>query len=340
MSISYEDKLALALPADGDEAWGNAARQNFEVLGELACPDNMYFVSPHFTDAYLHNAGASAPRHFSTIQAALNAVTTTGQNLTTIRVYPGLYQENLSITKSVHIIGDVPPLYRAASGNLFGGSAAICGTPGTQSPTITITPPESSYICVIINGVVLWNQYSATAGQIANAYLLKVAPQTTYGALANYIGLQDCDIRPQTYGLNNDWQHNMLVQGYNNLTMRRVAIASGSYAGGANNGGVNSILTLHGNNANGKVATARVLDWSPCELIYLGAYSSPAVFKLDNLANLLVAGCPLYRNAGAYGVLGATGTNSITGIGADLVNGTPATAAAYGNLLGIALAGM
>lgn len=339
MSINYEDKLALGLPTDGDTSWGNITRQNFEVLGELASPDTCLFVSPHFTDAYLHNGSATAPRHFSTIQAALNAVTTTGNSMTTIFVYPGQYSENLTITKSVNIVGLVPPLYRAASGNGFGGCAAITGTNGTQSPTITITPPESNYIQVILNDLVLWNQYNAAAGQIANAYLLKLNAQTLYGALPNYVGIQGCDIRAQTWGAGNDWQHGMLISGWGSLTLRRTHMWAGSYAGGSNNGGMNSLITLNGNNANGKACTGRVIDCA-MSLQYAGAYTSPACFKLDNLANITVAKSPLYRQTGAYVVQGATGTNTNAGIGTDLVNGTPATLASYGNLVGIDLASM
>jgi hypothetical protein len=48
----------------------------------------------------------------------------------------------------------------------------------------------------------------------------------------------------------------------------------------------------------------------------------------------------MYKNTGAYAVVSGTGANTTAGIGTDLVNGTPATATSYGNLLGIDLAGM
>ncbi len=75
-------------------------------------------------------------------------------------------------------------------------------------------------------------------------------------------------------------------------------------------------------------------------LQYAGAYASPGCFKLDNLADITVADTAMFRSTGAYAVLGATGVNTTAGIGTDLVNGTPATAASYGNKLGINLAGM
>lgn len=339
MSFTYEQILGLALAPNLSEAWGDQSRQNLSVLGAVHAPSNTLFVSPSYTDENLHNESATSRRHFPTIQAALNAVVTVGNAMTTIFVNAAQYAENLTITKSVHIVGWVPPLYRAASGNGFGGAAAITGTSGAQSPTVTITPPESNYIQVIFNNLVLWNQYSAAAGQIANAYLLKLNAQTLYGALPNYVGIQGCDIRAQTWGAGNDWQHGILAAGYGNVTMRDTHYWAGAYAGGSGNGGMNSLLTLNGNNANGKSCTGRVIDCA-LSLQYLGAYSSPGVFKCDNLANITVAKSAMYRSTGAYAVLGATGANSTAGIGTDLVNGTPATLASYGNLAGIDLAAM
>jgi hypothetical protein len=79
------------LPDDGNQAWGGAIRQNFETLEKLAAPSGCYYVSPGFTDAEIHTAGATDPRFFRTIQAAIDAVSATYgyNNLATIFVEPG-----------------------------------------------------------------------------------------------------------------------------------------------------------------------------------------------------------------------------------------------------------
>jgi len=335
MSISYDPILALGLPADGDESWGTAVRQNFSALAAALAPTNGYLVSPQFTDANLHHAAATTPNMFSTIQAALDAVTETGSyGLATIYIYPGHYAENLYITSSAALIGVSPVQYRGmgpARGALISGVASL------QSPTVTIYPPESDNLSVMFANLSIQNQYNATAGAIAKAQILRVAGQTLYGSLPNYVAFRDCNIRAQTWGLNNDWLAGIMATGWVDLSVYGGCYAGMNYAGGAINGGINSLFNMTGNNAGGKSCSVTV---NRCALgnDYSGATATPGLFKLDNRANANVSQSPLYKSTGAYAVLGATGTNTITGTGTDLVNGTPATMATYGNLPGINLA--
>jgi hypothetical protein len=335
VSITYEPNLVLGLPGDGDTSWGAQLRQNFEVLSRAMAPTDVSFVSPQFSDANLHHAAATSPRMFSTIQAAVDAHTETGSYVRpTICVYPGEYAENIYITSSVAIIGMTPPQYRTLGGAC---GATISGAPAIQSPTISIYPPESNNLSVYIANMTLRNAYAAAAGQIAKALILRVVGQTLYGSLANYVGLRDCDIVGQTWGYGNDWQALFLALGWVDMSLRGCHVSGQLYAGGAPTGGSNALFNLTGNNAGAKTCSVSV---NQCALAnyYSGAYTTPGLFRLDNRATAIVSQSSMLRFTGAYAVLGATGTNAITGVGADLVNGTPATMATYGNLPGIDLA--
>lgn len=335
MSISYEDVLNLALPADGDESWGNATRQNAMVLGLLASPQNAYFVSPTFTDANLHNAGASDRRHFATLQEAHDAIPTgAGTSYQpTIYVFPGSFGENIAITKSCTIHG----VSRVWSRNLGGlRGARLTGVAAVQSPTITITPTESAALSVAFVNLTISNAYNVAAGAIDKGYALSIAPQTLYGSTPNYVAFVGCDFRMQTYGVGNQWAAGFLMNGYNSVEFIDCTISGMSYAGGSYNGGIHNMFYAIGRYADSKACAFRVLN-SRIQQYYAGAIlTSPNVFFLDQSANAVVAGTSIWKESAiGYYSLGGTGTNAISG----LTEGSPA-GSTYNNMLGIDLAAL
>lgn len=149
MSFSYTDKIGLAKPSDGEQNWGDEVRQNFETIEEVISPENVYFVSPHFTTANLGNSNATSRRHFDTIQGAIDqyesdqAVDDPGHGA--IIVYPGAYDEELTITQSVGLIA-------AANGPLIRGGArrpVLNSTSAGPSITISGQANENCYVQIV-----------------------------------------------------------------------------------------------------------------------------------------------------------------------------------------------
>lgn len=331
MAIGYDPFLRLALPDIGNQAWGTAVNQNFSSIAAIMCPQEMYYVSPHFTDANIHTAGATTPRYFSTIQAAIDAApASTGYFVrTVIVVYPGVYYENLSITKSVCIRAKFPAFYRALGG---AGGTQLAGTTSVQAPTITITPPNGVTMAVSFMGLHIDNEYNAAATTITNAQILKVNKQTVYGGSEVVVGFQDCDIRAQTWGAGNDWAYGLWLAGFNQLVMRRCSVSGSNYAGGTGVGGIAHLFYLTGDNANGKAASLRVVR-SDIAQSYTGARFSgnlqSTVFVNDK-ANAVFGRCSVQNTApGIYTTIGTTGTNSVAGLAGDSTS--------YGNTLGVDL---
>jgi len=336
VSFTYDPILNLGLPSDGDTSHGSALRQNFSVLAASQAPTNCYFVSPGFTDANLHSAGATAPRFFSTLQAAHDAVTTgTGwDKRAVVLVYPGQYQENLNITKSVTFVSVVPSWYRALGGLR---AAELLGSATVQSPLINVLPANSTELSVGFVGFMLENKYAVTtSGNISGALIARMFPQTIYGAMRNTLAFVGCDVRAQCYGNANDWQAGIWVEGWSSLAMRDCAMSGGTYGAGANNAGVQNLIYLRGNNTDGKSCTAQVIG-SRIAHAYRGVVAAtPSVFNCDDYvlghvgqssvkAAITTGGESTV--AGVTKTLGATGSNVLSGV----VAGDNAS---YGNILG------
>lgn len=332
MAINREQYLALGLPTDGETAWGDAVRQNYEVLAQAQAPDHLYFVSPRFTDANLHNAGATTRRHFPTIQEAINAAPAVAEyyEKATVVLYPGNYYENLTINKTICIRSLFPTMWRGLSGAI---GAQISGTYGTQAPVITVNPPNGSRMAVTFMGVGIENAYNQNISNISNAQILRVNRQTAYGTAEVMVGFQDCDIRAQTWGLNNAWAYGMWIDGWAVLMMRRCAYAGLAHAGGMNNGGIAHLLYATGDNANNKQARFFVID-TAISHSYGGANftgNSPSIAFVNDKAAGLFGKCSVAKApTGVYKVVGTTGSNSVVGLDGDSVS--------YGNILGVDLA--
>jgi len=341
MAILFDPIGHHALPDDGNQAWGAAVRQNFTAIAALSAPTWAYFVSPWFTDGNIHNAGASGQRHFSTIQAAIDAIPANYDNGSyyTIYVYPGQYRENVTINKSVAIVGITGPQYRGMAG---AAGAVLIGSQTVLAPVISINPPESQWLCVHFGRLSMFNDYRGTEAQIAGPYLVNIAPQSLYGANPVHLSFQDCDIRAQTWGLNNDWESGIAASGWNYVYFRRVAMSAMRYGGGLNNGGVHSLFKLDGSVANGKSSGITFQD---CALTsdYAGTRPISAIGRLNNNATAIFYRSAVRKSPSAGSVVlvqGAAGTNANTGIGTDLTVGTAATLAAYGNIAGVDMAPM
>jgi hypothetical protein len=333
VAILYGPIARLALPDDGNQAWGGAIRQNFETLEKLAAASNCYYVSPAFTDAEIHTAGATDPRFFQTIQAAHDAIPATygHNNLATIFVEPGQYTENLTITKCVRLVAHGATNYRG-----YVGGVIIAGTSAALVPTVTVTAPSGQFICVGFDGFGFQNVYSGAATTISQAQLLKVTKQTVYGASPVTLTLQNCDLRAQTWGVNNDWAYGIHVDGYADFFMRRCAMVALNFNnGGVGDSGIANVICVTGDNANSKPATA-LIDQCAFSQAYAGdgaGTGNRSVFYVNNRAAVVVARTSVLKAAiGGFTAIGITGTNSVTGLAAD--TGT------YGNLLNIDLANL
>lgn len=244
MSFAYEDFLHLNLPSDDSVSHGDELRENWKALSRINCADNMYFVSPAFTTAELYNSAATDRRHFNTIQGAIDAAEgTTYSHLPTIVVSPAVYAEALSITGSINIVGALPVNIEG----LGGGRAATIKGDGGQEPVIVVDPTDGESCAVNFSNLYFYNTYSAatTAGvQISKPYLAELKEPTTYGPVRNGCFFNNCQMRMQTWGDNNDWINGISASGEWNLGLMGCGVGGYGYGGGEYNGGIQRLVSI------------------------------------------------------------------------------------------------
>jgi len=320
MSHAYEDILHLVLPSDDDESHGPEMRQNLTTLAMVSAPDNLFFVSPGFTDANLDHASATDQRHYSTIQAAITAAQSTGvTSRNVIVIEDGDYLERLSFTDTITLRSRNKPTREGMGAGL---GVNIRGD-GTQNPVLTITPTNGSQVAVNFQGICFDNQYDTTAGTITSAYLLEIADQSTYGT-TNYVTMNDCQVRAQTWGSGNVWDYLVRSTGQVRFYATNSAFFTGGHGGGDLDGGIKTMFRILGNNPS----IQSVAGFQSCQFHedYNGA-GVPAVISIDEGVTGFVADCDFWTN-GLKLVTGATGTNFLNGMDAE-------NFAAYGNREGI-----
>lgn len=332
MATSYTTRGGFRKIADGDTNYGSDGRANWDALDSLLHPANVFHVSPQFTAANLDNANATDERHFETIQDAIDAWESGGygdNSYGAILVYPGRYEERLSITKSVG-------LYAVGGGGPESGGAARTVSlrgDGVAGSLISFAPEAGGSHGLALRGFQLYNTAADDGSELAVGQILDVTDQGVgnYGAYINPIDLIDCDCRAGN-GNNNGWQYGLNVRGWAWLRVRGGFFhfpsdyASEDY--------VRHPFYARGNDSAAKVARmslfgARVIHYP---LTGTTPPSSVTVFN-GTRARGLVSRCDFSRsldNLVAY----SDGTDTALPVG--LASATEA--AAYGNLLGIATA--
>jgi len=213
--VTLTNRIGLDYRADGDQNWGPAHRNVRLMLDRLLCPSNVFFVSPEFTPENIHLSGTpDSRRHFNTIQGAVTAWEAGGFGDSThgmILVLPGLYGENLSITKSVAIVAmhiDPTEVSGAHRGVL------VAGGTGALASTVTVTPPAGESTRVLFSKISFRNQSPAQGSEVGGStpMILKVADQGAgnYGASKNRVLLDQCNCVVD-YNNNNDWAQGIQV---------------------------------------------------------------------------------------------------------------------------------
>lgn len=307
---SFDSIFDLEKPADGDTSWGPEARQWVDTLALAHAADRVYKVSPDWTSAALGNSGASDRRHFDTIQGAIGA----GEAASwpdfgyLIEVYPGEYNEALTITKNVGIVG-----VSAAGYSSGGGQNPRIRGDGTASPIVTISPPDSVSILVSFKHLLFENGYATdNATQITVPYLLEVNNQSTTASGQSFITLADVIARCQTIGRHNNWLYGIRCRGYHDLVIKRSQIGGLDFAGGDNDGGIQKLIDVEGFDSS---KFGRLLAYDSDFTTKFAATGTPRIFRMDNYARIhLRARCSSSIAASSCIEDGGTGTNVSTGI--------------------------
>lgn len=314
MATTFEDHLALDKPAKGDLDWDDEINGNFDAIGQALAPYRVYKVSPDYTSTNLGNGSATDRRHFDTIQGAITAAESAFADAV-IEVMPGVYNENLTVTKSVSIIGRTKPA------SFHGGpnQVTVRGSDTTRSPIITVTPPDGTAISMTVANLVMENRYNQTAAsESTTPYLVDLQnhPTPTYAGSANVFGFLDCIVKCETWGQDNKWAYGFKADGYWNLAIQRVTMGAYCYGGGTE-GYVKSLFYLRGDSANSKTLTA---TFKECYLTNTVPTTDPGNVCLFNIDDEIT--CRVHRTSmggadmdqGAALIKGATGTIQTDGL--------------------------
>lgn len=318
MSFTQTPQLNLQLPSDDSVSHGDELRQNWAVVAQALCPENIYWVSPEFTDANLHNSSATNRRHFETIQAAITAAEgSTYSHPATICIWPGTYEERLSITGSINLMGMV----EVARGGYGGLNAIQIRGDGTENPVISVSPASGETCCVGFSNISFDNSYSTASSvpltQINKPYLIDLNDNasSTYGSVVNCCTFKNCEVRGQTWGDHNEWAYGIRADGWWRLNLLHGFRFCGlSYAGNEDDGGVEALISI--SNDHGTYNSQLFVQGASLYQEYAGHSGGTAKFvEIDGG----VTGTAMRSDFGGSATIvsaGATGTNTINGLSA------------------------
>lgn len=296
------DALALSKPADGDSSWGAEIRDALDTLDYLAQPNNIYYVAPIFTQANLFPNGVpSDRRHFDTIQAAITAIeasASAGQISSTIMVYPDQYDESLTFTRSVNLVG-VGGLMAAT---VRGTYPKIKGQ-GTN-PVITFNPAAGDYFGISFTGLIFEHAYTSTASTQAWPLLMNVTDQGAgnYGGFQNKIVMDNCHFRDDV--AEDEFDYLIRCQGFNRLAMN---LCTFKLPTGANN--YEKPISIEGNDAQGKEAQLYI---KRSEFNHSGV--DDQTIYMDNRSAGIYYRNGSVRSVGDIVTFGGTGSNDCSGL--------------------------
>lgn len=233
--VNYTTRSGLRVIDDYREPWGDDARPNWQAMDYLLNPERVFFVSPEFTEGNLDSANATSPRRFSTIQGAIDAWEAGGfsdGNYGGIYVYPGRYDERLTITKSVALIGAHGCSLESGLGNrgvYLRGTTAVAGT------LITFTPPAGETHVVVFENFNFRNQSGALGSEVGTTtpMLLQTVDQGAgnYGAFKSVVHFEDCNMRLDNVN-NNSWSTGIAASANHWVGFRRCRFSWPGSGGG------------------------------------------------------------------------------------------------------------
>lgn len=293
--IGYEEHLGFPLYSDDDDDHGDGQRAILATTGLITAPQSVFRVSPAFTEADLNCAAATDRRLFDTIQGALNAA----PSGSTIIIEPGVYSENLAITKSVRLLG------RGGWG--FGGGLPIIQN-NAASPIVTFTPPAGQTRDICLANLQLKQNWTGSGSQ-SWAFWLKAVTQGAgnFGAARNRIDLANCVFRQDTVPAH--FVAGIHVEGWNALTLKDCQFK----AGAAVNQYMSSLVYLVGEIASGKQAMIQVRD---CAFEHYD-YATTSTIRMDYLTGGLFARNFTVRSRATTVTFGSFGANTCNGLNND-----------------------
>lgn len=326
---TYTSKLYLAKTEDGSQNWGAENRANLDVLDQVLAPQDCYFVSPSFTTANLGNQSATDRRHYPTIQEAIDAAQhpTSYSARRTIFVYPGKYEENLTITGTVSIVGVNGPVF---SGGLSGiQTPLIAGAPDNTEPLVKFAPTGDAKALVLAN-LKFDNTNNHESGSIPHPYLLEVVKPAAYPTnFEHRVTLIHIAARMQTWGTAALFHSGITVNGWARLYMIDCSMTGLNYGYGTYTAGIRYLVELLGDDAAGLKAYLYGHD-NRFVNTFTGDSNGDAVFRLDGGVYGIMGRSTAHSVYGQILSKGTTGTNELKGFEAGQED-------AFGNLLGINL---
>jgi hypothetical protein len=175
----------LQKPDAGEVSWAAQGAANYDALELAHCPKWSYFVSPDFS---VSNSPTDR-RHFSTIQAAITDVENNAlSGRHTIFVWPGSYNEDLTITKEMSFVNVCGRSYIGAS------SVALTGT--GNAPAITWNPPEGATGNVRFSGFRIESNNPSHGGTTRSAPLfVDITEQSSLPGAKNQMIFDGCVFR-------------------------------------------------------------------------------------------------------------------------------------------------
>lgn len=197
MEITYNTHLGLTKVPDGNNNWGEYTRDNWDAVAEVLAPDGVYFVSPNFTIANIPELdNATNRRYFDTIQGAINAHELNWDAYGAIFVYPGRYDENLTVTSAVTLHGVNALNFTVSNG---GRGAVIRSTDENPCIDIQFGPGHQGHFNLV--NIELNNTHTAGGTSGGTAYI-KTTDQGAgnYPSFDNRVNLRNVIIRKDTIG--------------------------------------------------------------------------------------------------------------------------------------------
>lgn len=312
-------------PADGDTSWGGELRNMMDQLDRLLSPnDRTYFVAEGFTQANLYPNGLpSSRRYFDTVQGALDAVNAASDDQhTTIVLWPGIYTENITIEKSVHLVG-------LSGGHAVRGMQTRIKGDGNATP-VTIDPANGSSISVSINDIFVQIEnldHGGSTRSYPHWLWMKDQGSGNYGSAQNVICLNNVAMRTDDLNAGDLFTYGILIEGKSTLVTLDTQIRV------PGPGDINADMTypvmIRGNTTTGVEAQ---LQMKQTDIVHWGTAGS--TITMQNNAAGMVTRCGFTRARADVVTFGGSGSNSCTGLNTDNEFEALNNSAGYSTLVG------
>lgn len=330
--LSYEPFLGLPQYSDDDKNHGTGERNKWAQLGQIVCPENVFYVSPSYTAGNLpHIANATTRRHFDTIQSAIDEAEDvlgygTGER-GVIVVYPGDYRESITVTKNISLVGACG---HVGSGVNYAGMPRLLGEDSTD-PVITFDPVDSQQCGLSVSGFQIRNDYDTDGTTENNYYLFRSSKPDTYPSYNMKVVFSNCHMRMQHLGTGNRWLAAFRVEAGIDLYMHDCVVIDEPHDGDAFMRQIWNVLGDEANNKRAGLFLKRVEVRHPRHDLASG--TTDATITATNKAMVSAYDCAFSRaNFEEVIHFGPFGTNNVVGL-LDYMN-----AAEHKNALGVYVA--